>query len=248
MKIKIIYLIVLAYLNIACSKDDAPKHEEFTDPAFIELLHENYKVPITADGKIDLNDDMTRLRLEAIVQLNIFEYICGEDITDLRGIKNLVNLDKLDLRHHNIRTLDVSGMKNLRSIFCLTSSLASINIQNTPALEEFYCPRSQLTSLDISKHPNLYAIDCSYNKLSSLTLDNLPELTYLDCNSNQISTLNASQMKLYEPQGRLYCGVQKDTNGNDLTLQLTLSEQQSEAWKKRANDPINSNINVKFIQ
>lgn len=63
MKTRLIYLTVCIWLWSACSKEDTPVREEFVDQNFIELLHTEHNVPLTADGKIDLNDGMTQLRL-----------------------------------------------------------------------------------------------------------------------------------------------------------------------------------------
>ena len=71
MKTKLVYLITSLWLCIACSKDDMPARDEFTDHNFIEFLHMKHKIPVTQDGKINLDDEMTQLRLQSIVELRI---------------------------------------------------------------------------------------------------------------------------------------------------------------------------------
>lgn len=239
MKTRLIYLITCLCVCVACSKDDTPAREEFVDDNFIELLHTEHNVPLTSDGTIDLDNEMTQLRLKSIVKLNIYD----NPINDLTGIRNLVSLDQLYFRC-NIESLDLSGMKYLRELKCYSPSLGSLNIRDTPMLEYFEMGMNQLTSLDLSGHPQLQSIYCMENKLTSLRLEDIPELNVLYCHKNHLSTLNASGMKLLHNKLFLECGNQTDENGNPQILHLTLSEGQREAWQEKVEDSPNTNANV----
>lgn len=240
MKTKLLYLITCLWICIGCSKDDAPSREEFVDDNFIELLHTKYNVPVASDGTIDLDNEMTQLRLKSIVELNIYD----SPINDLTGIRNLTSLDVLYVCCR-IKTLDVSGMKYLRWLRCYSSLLGSLDIRDTPMLRKIEIGASRLTSLDLSGHPQLQSIYCPENKLASLHLENLPELNQLDCCGNYLSTLNASEMKLLNNKLYLDCGNQIDENGNVRLLHLTLSQRQREAWKEQESS--NTNLNVEVI-
>lgn len=247
MKTKLVYLITCLWLCVACSKDDIPVRDEFVDPNFIELLHKKYKVPVTSDGKINMDDEMTQLRLKAIVDLKIhFAETISEPIYDVTGIRNLVSLDYLAI-NCEIATLDVSDMKYLKTLICWGRSFTHLNIRNTPLLEILTCGNSSLTSLDLSGHPKLKEIYCAYNKLTTLDLNGLPELNALDCSHNHLTTIDASGMKLYENNSRIECGRQTNENGDSQTIHLVLSESQREAWEDMTGSSSMTDVEITFI-
>lgn len=242
MRTKLICILTCLWMCAACSKDEMPAGEEFTDPNFIEYLHENHQVPVTANGKIDLNDAMTQVRLKAITQLIIND---AKPIYDLTGIRNLVTLNKLYF-NSEIETLDVSNMEYLTSLNCSGRTLTHLNIRNTPLLKELTCYGNGLSSLDLSDNPRLEFIFCSYNKLTSLDLKALPKLSYLICHNNRLTELDASGMTFDEEDLILSCGDQTDENGNAQSLRLTLSESHKEFWEELTEKPYNINIEVTF--
>lgn len=244
MKTKLVSLITCLWLCVACSKDDMPVRDEFVDPNFIELLHKEYKVPVTSDGKINMDDEMTQLRLKAIVNLKI--YSAEQPIYDVTGIRNLVSLDYLAISCE-IGALDVSDMKYLKTLSCLGRSITHLNIRNTPLLENLTCMNSSLTSLDLSGHPKLKRIGCADNKLTTLDLKGLPELNALDCSHNHLTTIDASGMKLDEWFSRIDCGRQTNENGDSQTVRLVLSESQREAWEDITESSSLTDVEVTFI-
>lgn len=240
MNTRLLFLAICLLLCVACSKDDdAPAREEFVDKNFIELLHTEYNVPVTSNGAIDLDNEMTQLRLKAIVNL-VISYI---QIDDLTGIRNLTSLDKLFLVS-KIERIDLSGMKYLRRLSCHSSTLVNLNIRNTPLLELLEIGACPLTSLDLSGHYRLEYINCRECKLTTLNLENLSSLNQLNCERNCLSALNASGMKLLHDRLAIDCGEQKDENGNARTLHLTLSESQRQAWLEKVAGSADSNANV----
>ena len=247
MKTKLIYLIIGLWLCIACSKDDMPARDEFTDHNFIEFLHMKHKVPVTQDGKINLDDAMTQLRLQSIVELQINpNYPIYKPIYDVTGIRNLVNLDYLSI-YCEFKDLDVSNLKYLTVLTCWGKSITHLNIHNTPSLESLgLVGVDQVTSLDLSGHPRLKMLNCPNCKLSTLDLKDLPELSYLDCSDNHLSTLDASGMKLNVMNSKLECGRQTDENGKAKALYLILSESQREAWEDMSSSPYNEKVIVTF--
>lgn len=231
------------WLCVSCSKNDDPTQDEFIDPNFIELLHTQYHVPLTSEGKIDLNDEKTQFSLKAIVQLTINEPL----ISDLTGIRNLASLDELNMKC-DVKTLDISGMKYLTTLICRDGKLEHLNIRDTPLLEELYLDDNLLTYLDLSGHPKINTIYCSDNRLRTLDVKDLTNLEKLICYRNHLSTLDASQMILHDYRLVLQCGRQTDENGGKQTLHLTLSEKQRKAWNDGyGSSYINENINVTFI-
>ena len=109
-------------------------------------------------------------------------------------------------------------------------------------LEILYCYYNDLTTLDVSALTNLKQLHCWSNNLTSLNLTNNTALTVLYCNRNQLSELDITENTNLED---LRCGNQTDSDGNDQTLTLTLSESQYDLWEStwQYNDE-NSNVTV----
>lgn len=246
MKKIIAYYIICILLCAACSKDK-PERDEFIDPVFIEYLHTKHRVPLTEDHRIDLDDDMTQLRLGAIVDLQLY----GLNIRDLTGIRNLINLNSLYMQELiRLKSLDINGLKHITRLDCIKSAITQLNIQNTPNLEILDCTDNDLTSIDLSNHPNLSALYCSNNKLTAINIMFLPQLKTLSCHSNQLSALDVSNIKpIYDYDFLvLECGKQTDEKGKDLRILLILSEQMREKWNELKESDYNENVEAHFLE
>ena len=146
----------------------------------------------------------------------------AQQISDLKGIEDFINLTYLNSPWLNLDSLDFSQNPNLKYLSCSgvpwfqqgLSSLSSINLsQNTDLthlifnfcqvnnidlsqnsnLSYLECPQNQLNSLDVSQNVSLDTLICSYNQLNSLDVSQNPNLLYLECRNNLISNLDVSQ-------------------------------------------------------
>ncbi|MDR0334962.1 MAG: leucine-rich repeat domain-containing protein, partial [Methanomassiliicoccaceae archaeon] len=148
-----------------------------------------------------------------------------------------VSLQSLSCSYNDLTELDLSGLTNLKNLYCYNNKLISLPASKLPtSLQSLYCNNNPLTELNLSGLTNLTYLDCSDCKLTSLPASKLPvslqslscsnnpsieldlsgltNLTYLDCNYCKLTSLSASNLPV-SLQG-LYCYY------NDLT-ELDLS-------------------------
>ena len=122
-------------------------------------------------------------------------------IASMQGIEYFTNLEEMHWAGSYVRgassdgliSLDVSGMPNLRKVYCACNRIETLNFSNCPNLVELMCYSNKLTSLVVQGCPKLEHLECHNNKLTSLTFaDNCPNLKYLDCYLNNLSVLDLS--------------------------------------------------------
>ncbi len=157
-------------------------------------------VDLNRDGEISLSEASACTVL----------YVAFENISDLTGIENFVNLERLNVGGNLLTTLNL-GMPSLTDLSCylnynLTSvtvssqvlasfdanecNLSSISIPFNNLLWNFDCARNNLTSLDVSGFTSLRWLNCYKNHLTSIDVSNNTTLTSLACSDNQITALN----------------------------------------------------------
>ena len=143
----------------------------------------------------------------------------AQQISDLTGIEDFINLTYLNCPSLDLDTLDLSQNLNLKYLSCsglpwsqqgLTSINLSQNIDLThlifnysqvntidlslnPNLSYLECSQNQFTNLDVSQNYSLDTVICSYNQLNSLDFSQNSNLVYLECRNNLISSLDVSQ-------------------------------------------------------
>jgi len=179
------------------------------------------------------------------------------NIQDLTGIADFVDLDTLDCQYNqltalnlssntaltilrcynnNLTSLSISNSTSLVFLQCYNNNLPTLNINNNTALRHLSCYNNPLGNLDVTKHPNLLYLDCTDNQLSTLNLYNNTQLQTLFCGVNNLTTLDVSQ------QGAL---IYLDCRSNKLTdLDITNNPQLS-TLDCSSNDFTSLNINDK---
>jgi Leucine-rich repeat (LRR) protein len=116
----------------------------------------------------------------------------------------LINLTELHIENNYevLNSLNLSGLTNLKKIYCQTSILLNINLNGLENLNYLDCYGNFLSALDISTCLNLKELSCSKNKLMALDISNNVELISLNCSNNKLENLNlVGQTKLTN----LYC-------------------------------------------
>ena len=117
-------------------------------------------------------------------------YLLGMGIRDLTGIEYFTKLEVLDCSVNSLESLDVSGLKSLRSLICDSCELTGLNVSGLTSLEVLNCGNNALTELDAAGLTSLMQISCYNNRLSSLDLSGLESLERLACGSNSLSSLD----------------------------------------------------------
>lgn len=135
------------------------------DENFRNILLNNYGVRETLKGPEWINGD----DLALITTLNI----SGANISDLKGIEVMINLQNLFCSNNAIFELDVSNSLNLTILDCSNNNLSILDVSNM-----------NLESLNVSGNPNLFTVNCVNNKLIALDVSNNPTLNNLYFSSN----------------------------------------------------------------
>jgi hypothetical protein len=116
------------------------------------------------------------------------------DVTEVRGLQNLINLTDLEIDNNALTSIDVSGMSNLTRLDvsdCVTpvtntKSLTSINVSGCTSLQSLYIDDSDLSEFpnlsDCTSLINLDADQC--NLVGSVDISHLTDLEYVDFNGN----------------------------------------------------------------
>ncbi len=107
---------------------------------------------------------------------------------------NISNVEELDIDNLSISDLTgIGGFASLKTLYCHTNSIESIDLSQNLALERLDCYKSGLKSLNISQNTELKLIQCFRNELTSLDVSNNTKLTRIDAFNNQITALDLSQ-------------------------------------------------------
>ncbi len=125
-------------------------------------------------------------------------YIINLDVSNLT---NLVELGCADGYVENgqiigrLTNLNVSGLVNLKKLYCPSNLLTTLNLTGLNNLEELNCDgmpnvRGNITSLNVNSLNNLKVLSCKYQKLTSLNVSNLANLKSLSCAANSINSLD----------------------------------------------------------
>ena len=112
------------------------------------------------------------------------------DVTEARGLQNLINLTNLEIDNNALTSIDVSGMSNLTRLDvgdCVAKSLTSINVTGCTSLQTLYVDDNDFSSgfPDLSDCIDLVTIDFDQCDLTgSVDISNLPALEYGDFSGN----------------------------------------------------------------
>jgi Leucine-rich repeat (LRR) protein len=79
----------------------------------------------------------------------------------------LTGLQWLICDANQLTALDVSALKQLRSLECYNNQLTALDVSGLKQLQALKCYNNQLTALDVSGLTNLQGLDCSYNNMTS---------------------------------------------------------------------------------
>ncbi len=172
--------------------------------------------------------------------------LAGVKALDLSQTKNLKVL--VTDNNFQLKELDLSGMKQLRTLQCESNQIASLKLTETPLLENLICNNNQLKTLDLSASKNLKFLICHTNQLSALDLSTCPMLQELDCSYNEslnnlvlpssMTSLNCSNCALDGLNlNNLTCLMHLDCNDNRI-ISLPLTSLTKMVGLNCSNNPI----------
>lgn len=153
----------------------------FPDAVFRQYVKDNFDT----DG----NDELSVSEMENVTEIQVE----ASSVTDLTGVENFANLEKLYCSNNQLSSLDVSHNIALTRLSCSRNQISSLDVSQNVALNILSCSNNQLSSLDVSRNLSLQNLSCYNNQLSSLNIGQNSVLEFLDCYGNQLSSLDVSQ-------------------------------------------------------
>ncbi len=178
---KIFYTFSLLLGLLTCLNGVNAQNVNIPDP--------NFRSALIAQG-VDTNGDGTIQVSEAqgVSLLNV----SNNNITDLSGIEEFINLEILDCTWNNLTDLNVSSNVNLTQLISTENQLTDLDVSSNLNLEYLICNDNQLTNLNVSNCANLVALYSNNNQLANLDISDCLGLEYLRCNNNQLTYLITS--------------------------------------------------------
>lgn len=227
MKNKLLILLILLINQLSIGQTINIPDTNFKNA----LLNEFPIIDTNSDGEIQVSEAISVTSIQ----------VGGENISDLTGIEEFVNLTLLRADNNNISTVDLSQNLSLKNLFLNNNNLNNLDLSQNIQLERINISSNNFTSFDTSIFPDLKDLNVSYNNINVIDVSQNPELTILSCDSTGLNTLDLSQnpnlihlycsynellsLDLSNNQNliRLYC-IYNNINLLDLTLHPNLEE------------------------
>ncbi|RLF26857.1 MAG: hypothetical protein DRN14_06195, partial [Thermoplasmata archaeon] len=150
-------------------------------------------------------DLMGNSKLTSVVGLSKLPKLANIDlgltgVTELRNLKDLPKLRKLNLKDSKLTT--VSGLDNVGLAGLDFSKLKTLKvlekITNMPRLIRISVKGNKLTSLSLTKLPVLSSLVVTKNALTTLSVTNMPKLKVINAKNNRLSTVTFSGLPALE--------------------------------------------------
>ena len=151
---------------------------------------ENFRNYLKSNTDIDKNQDgyLTTTEIADTRTINVRDL----GIESLEGVEIFTNLKYLYCENNKLKSVDVSGNKNLIILFCNDNQIATLDLSNNTKLENLACYQNQLKALDVTKLINLTNLDCDGNQITKLDLSKNSKLEELSCEFNALKSLDLS--------------------------------------------------------
>ena len=191
-----------------------PENEEVTEAApvgEIELSAEQFpdQVILTFAGTCDKDGNGSLSEAECMEVEELAMPNAG--ITDLKGVENFRNLQRVDVSQNAIgdfapvkdlsslqilkvngnpaSVLDVTGCSSLKKLYAQNSTFSELHVTGLGSLEEVRIENNHLTDLDLTGLTSLRALSCYGNQLHTLDARPAAALEVLQADSNGMESL-----------------------------------------------------------
>ncbi len=120
---------------------------------------------------------------QALINYGYDDVIDGQVLTT-----NIYHVSDLSLGDQEISDLTgIQDFLNLEHLYCATNNLTSIDLSQNTALDYLNLNSNTFTSIDLSQNTALTYLNLDYNLLTSINVSQNPALTYFSCNSNALT-------------------------------------------------------------
>ena len=259
MKTIFIYNVLLSLsMLFGLSNTSKAQTTAIPNPNFEQALID---LGIDSDGMV--NGQVLTADIENVTYL----YLAGLNISNLSGIEDFSNLEKLIVRNNNIQTMDLSANTQLKRLNCLGNPLNSLNLTNNLLLDSLTTGRLyQLNNLDLSNNINLKYLDCSnavdisnnvnlehlrIDEYEALSIDisnniNLKTLIASFCPFSQIDLSNNTQMEYLDLSGTSLTSL--DLSNNIQLKELYLIDVEDVPMLQLTSLDCSNNINLEYLR
>ncbi len=192
-----------------------PENEEVPEAApagEIELSAEQFpdQVILTFAGTCDKDGNGSLSEAECMEVEELAMPNAG--ITDLKGVENFRNLQRVDVSQNAIG--DFAPVKDLSSLQILKvngNPASVLDVTGCSSLKKLYAQNSTFSELHVTGLGSLEEVRIENNHLTDLDLTGLTSLRALSCYGNQLHTLDARPVAVLEV-------LQADSNGMESLL------------------------------
>ncbi len=166
--------------------------QNFPDEVFREYISEN--ADTNKDGFLG-KEEISNLKS---IDFDGLSYIPSDlpgdkckQIKSLKGINIFENLESLTLKNNVFKTLDLTGLTNIKNVSVTNNGISSVNGLNfCTNLETLNLSNNRLSNINLSKNTSLKTLNLENNSFNCLDLSNNASLKNLSVHNNQISTLD----------------------------------------------------------
>lgn len=114
---------------------------------------------------------------------------------DIEFIKNLEDLEDLNVSNTNITNLDLSKYRKLKSLNISDTYLEKFNIKDNLLLQILKAEKAHIKNIDLSNNKDIEVLNLSNNKIEEIDLKELTKLKDLNLSNNKLKTINLTRFK-----------------------------------------------------
>jgi hypothetical protein len=178
--LSISFLSILIWLNFGLASDCSAQIITIPDP--------NFKAALLRDPSINLNQN-SEIELQEAVAADTL-WVDFNEINDLKGIENFVNLQFFSCSNNKLTKVDFSANTKLKLLNVGNNQLNGIDLSRNIELTYLDCRENNISRLNLDKIIHLVTLWCSSNQLDTLDFRNNYFLTNLGCSNNRIKYIN----------------------------------------------------------
>ena len=171
---------------------------------FTYVPDDNFETYLETNGLGDNTANNNFVLTSNITNLTILD-VSGNNIENLTGIEDFVDLENLDCSDNNLKSLNLTNNAALLELNCSNNILPPLDLSANVLITTLNCSSQipytdpddasknySFNNLDVNSNTALLNLNCSGNTLTSLYISSNLLLTDLDCSLNQIKILNVS--------------------------------------------------------
>ncbi len=198
----------LRVINLSHGRGDMPDFSGFSELMFLDVCHDNsgrlqpvdvsgcpYLEEINVDASASSLSDLRNNPKLKVLKISW----CADIHPDLSAVPLLEEYEGMSLGLHS---LDLSGLKNLKSLSVSGNPLGSLDLSGLSNLERLSCVSCGLSSLDLSVARNLDYLECGWNSITSLNIGSCPLLREAYLPGNPLVAIDLSNNRRL---AKLFC-------------------------------------------